>query len=360
MKVYVCALENYGKKYVDQVLNLFNSVDGVIEFKKIETNRNLQYDYEDLTKLKQDKILEIIDRIRKENEYIGESYVVLLTNKGLDIPIIKLPKEKDWNSVFIHLSIAVNCSYSRWQKITDGKVYLAVAHQIVENVFQALSHMELNSQIQLESVHQETEICVNDYCTELWETKGKIRSGFICQQCKDKALFYNDFRYIEHIEKLLKIISDRLRHNHEYTPSAQDLKVTFDDEGNVFLGNGKIDFKKSKISKVNYLFHLINYDIPLSNGDLKTEKIKTKFLELASVLDHQMTETNYSSHLKNLRCNHNRSNDVIIEHSKSDVLSSYFKIKSQCIEQDIYSYQISSTNNNITIPDYLKKYRIDN
>lgn len=356
MEVLLFGLDNGAEMHIHNVINLFSSIKGIINFKSINVERDIKYRFEDVKRINQSQIISLCNEVR--DKFDLNDYVVMVTLKGLDIPIHNFPKEKDWNSVFIHRNIAVNCS-SRWNSITNGNIYLAVAHQIVENIFQAISHMELNSQKQLENVHQETEICINDYCADIQETKGKIRSGYICQTCKDNAIRLNDFRYIEHIENLLTEISNKLRYNSNHSPTKAQMTVTFDDELNMKVGDNIVDFKKSKISKVNYFFHLINYDIPLTGKLMKDDRVKEKFLELASLLDHDMTDANYNSHLKNLRCNHNRSNDVIVEHCKSDVLSSMFKIKSSVEEQDLYSYKISSLNNNIQLHKKFQRFRID-
>ncbi|WP_312394398.1 hypothetical protein [Chryseobacterium sp.] len=362
MKVAIFALESSRKKYIDQIIELFKSVDGIIEFEKIDANENLQHQHGEKTKLDITDIISINGEVRDNNPQTLYDFVIMLTTKDIDISVPEFSGDKNWNSVIYHGNIAVNCSH-RWSKITDGRIHLAVGHQILENIFQAISKMELNSIIQLEAVHQDTDICINDYCKNIEETKGKIRSGFVCKVCKERAIDTSDFRYVEHIEKLLKLISDNIRSNHDYKPSKSDLTVRFDDEGNVIIGDKKVEFKKSKISKVNYIFHLINHDIPFSSIDFKEHHVKIPFMELSDLLDHPLGEKGYSSHIKNLRCNHNRSNDIIFEHCKSDVLYSYFKITSQCISQDVYAYSVRTIYNmdvDIDIPPYLEKYRIRN
>jgi hypothetical protein len=357
MNVHITAFESYNEEDLSKILEILQEVKGPIEFNYLPYDRET-YEFLDFNKKErfdQEDILHISKSIRHTNADID--YLVVLTSKGLDIPVVSLPKEKDWYSVFISKNIAVHIS-DRWKSVIKDKPYLAAAHQIVENVFQSLSHMELNSQIQLENVHQQAEICINDYCTEIWETRGKIRSGYICENCKERAINESGWAMVENIEKLLKKISDSITNNVQYIPKDEELKATVDDSGNLVIGKTPVKFGKSKIVKVNYIFHLVNHDNSFSFQDFKKEEVRTKFMELSSLLGHDMDEKNYKSHQKNLRCNHNRSNELMFDHFKSDLMTSHFKVVSECIAQDVHSYKVSSHKNNIEIPEYLQRFRV--
>jgi len=357
MNVHITAFESYNEEEVTKILEILREVKGTIEFKYLPYHRET-FEFLDFNKKErfdQEDILDISQSLRNTNDDID--YLVILTSKGLDIPVVSLPKEKDWYSVFVSRNIAVHIS-DRWESVIKDKPYLAAAHQIVENVFQGLSHMELNSQIQLESVHQQTEICINDYCSEIWETRGKIRSGYICENCKEKAIAESGWAMVENVEKLLKKISDSIKSNLKYIPKDEELRTTIDDSGNLIIGKTPVKFGKSKIVKVNYIFHLINHDKSFSLQDFKSEEVKLKFIELSSLLGYDMDEKNYKSHQKNLRCNHNRSNELIFDHFKSDLMTSHFKVTSECLAQDVHSYQVTSHKNNIEIPEYLQRFRV--
>jgi len=151
MNVHITAFESYNEEEVTKILEILREVKGTIEFKYLPYHRET-FEFLDFNKKErfdQEDILDISQSLRNTNDDID--YLVILTSKGLDIPVVSLPKEKDWYSVFVSRNIAVHIS-DRWESVIKDKPYLAAAHQIVENVFQGLSHMELNSQIQLDKV----------------------------------------------------------------------------------------------------------------------------------------------------------------------------------------------------------------
>ncbi len=76
MKVAIFALENSRKKYVDEILELFKSVDGIIEFEKVDAEDYLQYQYNYKKKLNITDILNINNEVRKNYHHID--YNILL------------------------------------------------------------------------------------------------------------------------------------------------------------------------------------------------------------------------------------------------------------------------------------------
>lgn len=347
---------------VENIVEMFKKDKGPINFQLLPVDYDSDYfkNYESLSSLRTEDINDICSSLRQSTkEKIASSdVVVLITPKKLDIPVISTPKEKDWNSVFISHNIAVNCS--RWDKITEGRPYLAVAHQIIENIFQDLSHIEINSQKLYKDIHVDTEVCINDYCKNLDETKGKIRSGFICKSCTERALNYTDKSHVLQIKNILKRISERLNDNYDFTPSKEELRVRIDQYADIYLAGKRINFGKSKIAKLSYLFYLINYNKSIGTKDFKkSEEIYQKFITLSSLLGETFTSQQYHSFVRNIRSNHTRSFNKVLNGLENENVSPYFKIKSECVGQDVFVYKIEALDENIDIHPSLQKFRLN-
>ena len=313
---------------VENIVEMFKKDKGPINFQLLPVDYDSDYfkNYESLSSLRTEDINDICSSLRQSTkEKIASSdVVVIITPKKLDIPVISTPKEKDWNSVFISHNIAVNCS--RWDKITEGRPYLAVAHQIIENIFQDLSHIEINSQKLYKDIHVDSEVCINDYCKNLNETKGKIRSGFICKSCTERALKFTDKSYVLQIKNILK----------------------------------RINFGKSKIAKLCYLFYLINHNRSIGTKDFKgSPEIQKKFISLSSLLGETFTDQQYYSYVRNIRTHHTRSFEKVLNGLENESVSPYFKFKSETIKQDVYVYKIEVLEDNIEIPEDFQKFRLN-
>ncbi len=49
------------------------------------------------------------------------------------------------------------------KEITEDRSYLAIAHQIIENIFQSLSQINLGSTKLMQEIHLNSKGCINDY-----------------------------------------------------------------------------------------------------------------------------------------------------------------------------------------------------
>ena len=362
MKTFIACFSSDFDEDVENIVEMFKKDKGPINFQLFPVDYESEYyrKYASLESIKTEDINEICSQLRvNSNEKVDITDVfVMVTPKKLDIPVLNVPKEKDWNSVFISHNIAVNCS--RWDKITEGRPYLAVAHQIIENIFQDLSHMEINSQKLYKDIHIDTEVCINDYCKNLNETKGKIRSGFICKSCTERALHYTDKSYVLQIKNILKRISERLNDNYDFTPSKEELSVKIDQYAEIYLGGKRINFGKSKIAKLCYLFYLINHNTSIGAKDFKrSPEIQKKFISLSSLLGETFTDQQYYSYVRNIRTHHTRSFEKVLNGLENESVSPYFKFKSETIKQDVYVYKIEVLEDNIEIPEDFQKYRLN-
>ncbi|WP_027383265.1 hypothetical protein [Epilithonimonas caeni] len=173
MKVYLTTLDSATRDDLGIIEEMLNKDNGPIKFKVIPSNLKTEYGerYRESKKLSLEDISKINLEVKQENNIYGD-YLVLVTNKNIEKPKpITIHGKESWYSVFAFKDIAVNST--GWNEITEQRSYLAVAHQIVENIFQSLCHMNLNSNELLADVHLQSKGCINDYCKNKNEIHAK-------------------------------------------------------------------------------------------------------------------------------------------------------------------------------------------
>ena len=183
MKVKISYLNSQGRDNIAEVVDMFSKDRGPLTFELLENNYSsdhFQY-HRDLTKISIDDLKELSRLIRLDHSIGSDDFVVVISQKTIDASVINITSLKDWYSFYYEQNILVKSG--GWSNITEGKPYLAIAHQIIENIFQYLGKLDLNSIRLQDSIHMETEVCINDFCEKPNETKGKIRSGYICRSC---------------------------------------------------------------------------------------------------------------------------------------------------------------------------------
>ena len=138
------------------------------------------------------------------------------------------------------------------------------------------------------------------------------------------------------------------------------MRVRIDQYADIYLAGKRINFGKSKIAKLSYLFYLINYNKSIGTKDFKkSEEIYQKFITLSSLLGETFTSQQYHSFVRNIRSNHTRSFNKVLNGLENENVSPYFKIKSECVGQDVFVYKIEALDENIDIHPSLQKFRLN-
>jgi hypothetical protein len=169
---------------MDKAMEILTSQIGPLKFNLIEFSNKTECFklHTSFNKITLQNLKSLSDLVREEEEGLDpEEFVVIVSAKSLDTPNKKLKTFKDWISFYQDRNIVIKSS--GWDKVTENRPHLGIAHQIVENLFQNLSHVDLESLKLNESIHFEVEPCINSFCENLKETKFKISSGYICGSC---------------------------------------------------------------------------------------------------------------------------------------------------------------------------------
>ena len=333
---------------------------GPLKFDLLESKSNSPYFqfHRRLEKISINDLTEISDLIRSEFRLNREDFVVIVSSKSLSTPTQSFNSPKDWYSFYYHQNIIIKSG--GWDKITEGKPYLGIAHQIIENLFQNLGNFDLYSMRFEEWIHKEPEVCINDFCEKPNETKGKIRSGYICQTCTQSALSFTSNDYIIQIKNILTRISNRLRENYVFDFTPEQLKIQVLDDYIINIGGQTIDFgHKGKMSHVVYLFYLINNQIGIGKKDLIAEgKARDKFILLYNHMYKRIYDDEVNRYVNNITSVHSRISTRLKNILNIESLAHKYGFRSKKIDQDVSVYSIDIDNNHLIFPSELKEFTV--
>jgi hypothetical protein len=378
MNVKIVYLSQRGREDMEDVIEMFKKDIGPIKFKLIDHTNSSNYFklHHDLDKVSLEDFEKLSSIIREEEAKINSNdYLVVVTPRRLSSPNKKIKSFKDWISFYDNKNIIVKSS--GWDKISEGKSYLYLAHQIIENLFQNLCYVDLTSEDLHQHVHMKMDVCINDFCEKLDETKGKIRSGFICQKCLNHAYSVSSRENIDQIRKILARIGDRIRSNYEFNFSEDDLKIEFKKiyknehrkylgEKNIgfdlYIGGKKIDFGKAKTLKVVYFFYLINHHLKIGRHSFEKKNessvFRSNYKSLYEQLIGQINEVEINSYIKSMTSYHSRILTTLKNKLQLESLAEKYKLTSKFVEQDKSVYWVEVDAKNIIIPVELEKYRV--
>ena len=222
-----------------------------------------------LDKVSVDDFNHISQLIENRYPFNHNFFNVILTEKQIESPTNKFKSSKDWYSFYFENFIIVKTS--GWEEATEGKPYLGVAHQIIENLFQSLGRIDLYGLNLFDSVHKKTKTCINDFCETTEETNGKIRSGHICKECYDNAICHVENDTLVQIRNILRRIRNRITEDYEIPFSDRERKIEIINNSDIIIGGVYIDWGKSKNLHPYYLFFLLNYNKNIGVSDFKGE-----------------------------------------------------------------------------------------
>jgi translation initiation factor IF-1 len=373
-------LSSQGFENIEDTISMFSKDKGPLNFKLLELNHSSDYYqfYRDLAKISKNDLKNLSDKIRKSHNIHPDDLVVIVSPKSLETPTEKFNTPKDWYSYYYERTIVVKTG--GWEKITEGKPYLGISHQIIENIFQFLGNIDLYSKKLEKSVHLETEVCINDFCANINETKGKIRSGYICQSCIESSLKYISNDYVIQIKNILSRISNRVRENYVFDFSEDQLKIEVIEKYKpknevkekynpkkeviekykIKIGGQIIEFgKKGKLYHVAYLFYLINPDLGIGSNDLSKQGIvREKFKSLYVLIYKNIYDYEIESYIKNITSIHSRISTKLKNQLSIESLAHKYGFKSKKISQDVSVYNIDLSKEHLILPPELNTFKI--
>ena len=361
MKVKISYLNLRGRDNIIEVIDMLSKDSGPLTFELLENNYSSDYFryHRDLTKISIDDLRGLSNLIREEYSIDNNDLVVIITQKSLESPTKSFTSIKDWYSFYYEQNILVKSG--GWSKITEGKPYLAIAHQIIENVFQNLGMIDLNSIRLQDSIHMETEVCINDFCEKPNETKGKIRSGYICRRCIESALNHTSNDYIIQIKNILSRISSRLRENYDFNFSHDELKIQVTKNYKIEIGGHPLDFgHKGKLSHIVYLFYLINHNGGFGRKDLSTGGVaREKFMLLYNHIYSKIYEDEVNRYVKSITSVHSRISTRIKNQLNIEALAHKYGFNSSNTKQDVTVYYIDISPEHLSIPSDLLSFKVN-
>ena len=360
MKVKILYLNSQGRDNIIEVIDMFSKDKGPLTFELLENNYSSDYFryHRDLTKISIDDLKELSKLIRSDHSINTDDFVVVISQKSLDASIINITSLKDWNSFYYEQNILVKSG--GWSNITEGKPYLAIAHQIIENIFQYLGKLDLNSIRLQDSIHMETEVCINDFCEKPNETKGKIRSGYICRNCIESALNHTSNDNVIQIKNILSRISNRLRENYDFNFSDDELKIQVTKNYKIEIGGHPLDFgHKGKRSHIAYLFYLINHNNRFGRMDLLRGGVaREKFMALHNHIYGKIYEDEVDRYVNNINPTHSRISTRLKNQLNIEALAHKYGFSSSKIKQDVTVYYIDISSEHLSIPSKLLDFKV--
>jgi hypothetical protein len=376
MKVLIIDLTNSFEHELENIENTFRKSTGPIQFDSLNYKEDSEYhkSYLGINEIGIKELEGLSEQIRARHSLFKEDYLVLLTDLPLESPNQHFTTPKDWYSFYGIRSVVVKTT--GWEEVTEDRSYLGVAHQIIENLFQSIGLIDLTDIRLIDNIHLEDEICINDFCETPKQTKGKIRSGYICKSCFERATnLYNKDEIIQ-IKSILRKISDLIADNYDFLVTDQDLKVELTSKFELRIGGREIDWGKNKVYPL-YLFYLINYNLTIGEDDfngngkyansiekltdllirkkLGTNKIRFEGtamyerLKLDNVIDAKSLALNISSYQKRLR-------DKLMSVASNEAAVSRYLIKSI---NRTNNYSITADPEYISIDQELLRYRLE-
>lgn len=270
MKVYIIGTPEIKEFEIQKVVGLLNKQNGPLEFLASDIPNQDVIDTSILNRkdsqtLSFDEIIEISEKYRARNDIDSKSFLVTLSSLKLDFSFYT---NKKWFSYFKGNNIVVRTN--DWEEYSENKPYIAISHQIIENIFQTLSGYDYE---EFDYYHKRAKGCINDFCENEYEIEYKLRSGSICRQCLEKAAD-NDipFEILEHIQLLLDVFRNELLEVKSILNTYSMPNLIISDTGELSIGNKIIEMEY--VPKTFYIFMLLNRGREISFRFLKNNHEK--------------------------------------------------------------------------------------
>ena len=264
MNVYVTSTPEISTSKTTKVVELLNSIKGPLNFFVVDklskaNHRNL-VDFDDNTlPIFFDNLNKVAESERDSFSYNHDDFYVILTSKKLDNAFYG----KNWFSYFNQRNIFVR-TYG-WEIHTRRKTHIAIAHQVIENIFQSLSGYKFEDYT---GYHDRPQGCLNDFCHNEYEIEFKLRTGHICKTCLDTAVDNGiTIELVGQINRYLNFFRGELLDIQSTIDEMPVPKVMITEKGKVIVSNKEIRIKH--INRALYIFAVLNRGEVLSLSYLK-------------------------------------------------------------------------------------------
>jgi hypothetical protein len=254
MKVHLTSLPGYSKEKLIDITSLLNEVIGELEFFAGEplSQDQLEFDNQrfmvekNIDTLSFEELFRIgsLFRIVNVNDIVKDDFVIVLT---------PIPHNLNWFSGFSRRNIFVDVN--GWSYITGSDDKYGIAYQVIENIFQSLININIDDVLNEPNIHHDSIGCINDMCSDKSEVMVKLRTGYICNSCMQRA--YNSGLNTTLLSQILNIIQnirmglmnfDLIKNN------IEPLHTIVSESADVVVGEQKL--KMEPLAKTLFVFFL--------------------------------------------------------------------------------------------------------
>lgn len=265
MQVYITGTPEVTNKLIKGVVDLLNKCPGPLKFivhKSVAADyfSNIIGDNNDSPMITFDQIVNLCGHYRFDENIEIDSFVVVLSSKKLDFAS---QTNKKWFSYFSLKDIVVR-TYD-WDEYTNNKPQIAIAYQVIENIFQSLSGYCYNK---FNYFHNPAKGCINDFCRNEYEIEYKLRSGHICQSCLQVAVDNStSIEVLTQVKSYLNFFRDELLEFKSVLETIDIPNMAISADGIIYIGGKEIDIEY--LPRTFYIFSIINRGQEISFKYLK-------------------------------------------------------------------------------------------
>ena len=270
MQVYITGTPDVTSRLINRVVDLLNKCQGPLKFVAHESLTanyflNIVGDNNDSPMITFDQIVNLCDHYRFDENIEINSFVIVLSSIKLDFAVIE---SKKWFSYFSFKDIVVR-TYD-WDEYTNNKPQIAIAYQIIENIFQSLSGYRYNM---FNYFHRPAKGCINDFCKNEYEIEYKLRSGHICQSCLQVAVDNStSIEVLTQVKGYLNFFRDELLDFKSVLETIGIPTLAISADGIISIGNKKIDIEY--VPRTFYIFSILNRGQEITFNYLKENQGK--------------------------------------------------------------------------------------
>jgi hypothetical protein len=327
MKVFITGTPDVSHKLIREVADLLNKCPGPLKFVgqfSFSTYffSNIIGDNNDSPMITFDQIVNLCSRYRFNENLEIDSFVVVLSSKKLDFAF---KTNKKWFSYFSLKDIVVR-TYD-WNEYTNNKPQIAIAYQIIENIFQSLSGYQYNM---FNNFHIPAKGCINDYCNNEYEIEYKLRSGHICQSCLQVAVDNStSIEVLTQVKGYLNFFRDELLEFKSILDTIGIPTLSISADGIISIGRKEINIEY--VNRAFYIFSIIN-----RGHEMNFKYLKENHKKLSSIY-RTIKKTGSDSPIQTFlgtKVDENGNTLVIRDHEKS---KKYIRDRRNEIKTDLKS-----------------------
>lgn len=341
MKVFITCTEEYSERKIIKIIEILNKSNAEIQFKKsnLLTNDfitliNSKFSIPNLVfALNFSELFSVCTHYRTTlnqvtpNTISDDDFVVLITSIRNDNRWFSAVNNA--RNIFIHSE--------SFKQNTDREEEFGIAYNILVNIFQSLVGINYDTLQNSSIVHKKSIGCINDYCKNKSDIILKLRTGYICDSCLDKAINENiSPQLLIHMHTLLQLIREEFMNLKRIKVKLTLDDIVIDSTGKIYIGNTNLGL--TAIQKTLYYFYLTHLD-GFETGLLSDLNIANELFAIYRVFyDGASVEP-----IKNL-CRFPGSNESTYSRNKTEihrkirdklgnVLSIYYKIITESQER---------------------------